>query len=185
MQQISVFKRSFIRRSARLIIGLAVLWLPGLIEGKQLNVEVSAKSAILINADTGAPLFEKNAHLPCYPASITKVATALYTLEKKSSYLDEVVTAPLDAIATVSPVARRQSGKPPAYRLEFGGTHIGIKAGEELSLRVLLYGLMLPSGNDAANVISHHVSGSIPTFMEEMNSFIRAKGCNETVFYTP
>ena len=180
MQQVSVS-----RRSAWLAIGLAVFWLPCLIEGKQLNVEVSAKAAILINADTGDPLFEKNTHLPCYPASITKVATALYALEKRSSFLDEVVTAPLDAISTVSPAVRRQSGKHPPYRLEFGGTHIGIKAGEELSLRVLLYGLMLPSGNDAANVISHHVSGSIPKFMEEMNSFIRAKGCNETVFYTP
>ena len=164
---------------------LAVLCLPCLIEGKQLHVEVSAKSAILVNADTGVPLFEKNAHLPCYPASITKVATALYALEKKSNALDEVVTAPLDAIATVSPAVRRNTGKHPPYRLEFGGTHMGIKAGEELSLRVLFYGLMLPSANDAANVIAQYVSGSIPKFMEEMNSFIREKGCTETMFYSP
>jgi len=166
-------------------MSFALLLFPCILSGKQLNVEVSAKSAILVNAETGKVLFEKNPHFPCYPASITKVATALYALEKKSQCLDEIVIAPHDAVAAVSPAIRRQPGKHPPYRLEFGGTHIGIRAGEELSLRVLLYGLMLPSGNDAANVIAHYVSGSIPQFMDDLNRFIREKGCSETVLYTP
>jgi D-alanyl-D-alanine carboxypeptidase (penicillin-binding protein 5/6) len=54
-----------------------------------------------------------------------------------------------------------------------------------LPLRALFYGLMLASGNDAANVIAQHVSGSIPAFMEELNGFLREKGCLKTVFHTP
>ncbi len=62
---------------------------------------------------------------------------------------------------------------------------MGIKAGETLPFRALIYGLMLTSGNDAANVISQYVSGSISTFMEELNRFVREKGCLQTVLYTP
>ena len=61
----------------------------------------------------------------------------------------------------------------------------GFRLGEELSLRTLLYGLMLNSGNDAANVIAQHVSGDIPLFMEELNAFVKEKGCLNTILYTP
>lgn len=151
-----------------------------------LKVDMSAKAAILINEETGAVLYEKNAHTPLYPASITKVITALYALEKKGHALDEEVIASHDAVSTVHPHIRRahQKGHPP-YRLEFGGTHIGIKAGEALNLRTLLYGLMLASGNDAANVIAQHVSGSVPQFMNELNAYVKAKGCKNTVLFTP
>jgi len=151
-----------------------------------LKMDMSAKAAILINEETGAVLYEKNAHTPLYPASITKVITALYTLEKKGHALDEEVIATHDAVSAVHPHIRRahQKGHPP-YRLEFGGTHIGIKAGEALNLRTLLYGLMLASGNDAANVIAQHVSGSVPQFMNELNAYVKAKGCKDTVLFTP
>jgi serine-type D-Ala-D-Ala carboxypeptidase (penicillin-binding protein 5/6) len=151
-----------------------------------LKVEVSAKGAILMNAETGAVLWEKNAKAPFYPASTTKIITALYALEKKGNLLDEVVTTSYDAVATVHPSIRRGgNGEHPPYRLEFGGTHMGLKAGEMLSFRVLIYGLMLTSGNDAANVIAEHVSGNVSTFMEELNRFVREKGCLKTVLHTP
>jgi serine-type D-Ala-D-Ala carboxypeptidase (penicillin-binding protein 5/6) len=151
-----------------------------------LKVEVSSKGAILMNAETGAVLWEKNAKASFYPASTTKVITALYALEKKGNILDEPVTASYDAVATVPPSIRRadNSAHPP-YRLEFGGTHIGLKAGETLPFRALIYGLMLTSGNDAANVIAEHVSGSVSIFMEELNRFVREKGCLNTVLHTP
>ena len=62
---------------------------------------------------------------------------------------------------------------------------MGIKAGEVLPLRTLIYGLMLASGNDAANVIAQHVSGSGLKFIEELNEYIQSKGCKNTVFHTP
>lgn len=151
-----------------------------------LKVDTSAKAAILINQETGAVLYEKNAHTPLYPASITKIITALYALETRGNDLTEVVVASSDAVSAVHPHIRRTFDKAnPPYRLEFGGTHIGIKAGEALTFRTLLDGLMLASGNDAANVIAQYVSGSISKFMNELNAFVRSKGCEETILYTP
>ncbi len=97
-----------------------------------------------------------------------------------------MVTASYDAVMTISPAARRSlNGNHPPYRLEYGGTHMGIKVDETLPLRALLYGLMLASGNDAANVIAEHVSGSVLNFMEELNAYVRSKGCENTLLYTP
>ncbi len=152
-------------------------------EASPIQVEVSAKGAILMNAETGAVLWEKNARVPLFPASTTKLFTAAYALEKKGHALDELVTASADAVASVPPNVRRTTH--PAYRLEYGGTHMSLKVGEILPLRVLFYGLMLSSGNDAANVIGEYVSGSVPKFMEELNQFVQAKGCRDTVLYTP
>lgn len=158
----------------------------GLKAESPLQVEVTAKGAILMNADTGAVLWEKNAHTPMYPASTTKLITALYAMEKKGNCLDEVVVASRDAVSAVAPHVRRSgSAAHPPYRLEFGGSHMGIQVGEELPLRALLYGLMLSSGNDAANVIAQHVSGDISLFMEELNAFVKGKGCLNTILHTP
>ena len=149
------------------------------------KLELSAKAAILINSETGAVLYEKNAHLPLYPASITKMVTALYAIEKRQEALDERIQAPFEAVCAVYPHVRRRSQAHPPYRLEFGGSHMGIKTGEELSFRVLLYGLMLVSGNDAANVIAYFVSGSIPQFIKELNLYVQSKGCKNTELHTP
>ncbi len=151
-----------------------------------LTVEVSAKGAILMNTETGAVLWEKNAHTPLHPASITKVFTATFIAEKKNVVLDEMITASNDAVSIFPPSIRRavSAGHPP-YRLETGGTHMGIKAGETLPMHALIYGLMLSSANDAANVISQHLSGDISVFMEELNQFVREKGCKNTVLQNP
>ncbi|MBM3198773.1 MAG: D-alanyl-D-alanine carboxypeptidase, partial [Chlamydiae bacterium] len=150
-----------------------------------LHCEVGAPVAIVIDAESGKVLFEKNAKIPCYPASTTKIATALYTLCRRGGDLHQKVIASQDAIATVSSSIRRNSGKHPSYRLEFGGTHIGIRVGEILSLETLLYGLMLASGNDAANVLAESVSGTVSRFMEELNGFLQQIGCKATHFTNP
>ncbi|MES2121381.1 MAG: D-alanyl-D-alanine carboxypeptidase family protein [Chlamydiota bacterium] len=147
---------------------------------------IHAKGAVLINAETGAVLYESNAHLPLHPSSTTKVFTALYALERKGECLDEMICASTDATLYVTPQIRRAvDGRHPHYRLEFGGTHMRLKAGEILPLRILLYGLMLSSGNDAANVIGEYVSGSVPRFLEELNRFAASKGCLNTRLYNP
>ncbi|MBI3236666.1 MAG: D-alanyl-D-alanine carboxypeptidase [Chlamydiales bacterium] len=150
------------------------------------QLDLSAQSAILIDQETGLVLYEKNAHLPLHPASTTKVITALYALERKGDCLDVPVMASADSVAAVHPHIRREPRhRHPPYRLEFGGTHAGIKTGEVLSFRDLLYALMLPSGNDAANVIGEYVSGSVGNFMEELNAFVRGKGLKGTTLFTP
>jgi len=158
----------------------------GIAKPEKLALTTQAESAILINADTGAILYEKNAHALHYPASITKIVTAICALEKVGDNLDIMLTADQDCIGTITEEAFRRSNYTlPAYLLIPDGSHIGIKRGEQLSLRDLLYGLMVASGDDAANVIAKHVSGTIPQFVEEMNLFAKRVGCQSTTFYNP
>ncbi len=150
---------------------------------KPLVVEVNAKSAILMNANTGKVLFEKNATSCAFPASVTKMATALYLLELEKD-LEKMVVPSLEALR-VEPLLKSASFHKIPYRLAPDGTMMGIKKGEELSIRSLLYGMLLASGNDAANVLAESVGGSIPRFIEGLNRFLIALGCKETHFCNP
>lgn len=156
------------------------------LQAEPLNVKVNAEAAIVINADTGRILYEKNAHVLHYPASITKVATAAYALKKKGAELNAKVVAEQDSVASVTADAKKRANYSlPPHWLEQGSSHIGIKKGEEMTLKDLLYGMLVPSGNDASNCIAQYVSGSIPTFMSEMNSYIKELGCKNTQFQNP
>lgn len=169
----------------RLLISLFLIALSQQLIAEPLNVDIIADAAIMINADTGAILYEKNSRESHFPASITKIATALYTLQLGVN-LDDAVTAEQESIASISPEQKiRANYKLPSHWVEVGSTHIGIKAGETLSMRDLLHGLMLASGNDAANVIAQHVSGTIPTFTVELNEYIKKLGCKDTNFTNP
>jgi D-alanyl-D-alanine carboxypeptidase (penicillin-binding protein 5/6) len=151
-----------------------------------LNVKVNAEAAILMNADTGKILYEKNAHELHYPASITKVATAAYALKKKGNELNAKVVAEQESIASITAEAKKRANYSlPSYWVEQGSSHIGIKKGEELTFRDLLYGMLVPSGNDAANCIAQYTSGSIPAFMTELNIYLKDIGCKNTTFYNP
>lgn len=151
-----------------------------------LKVRVSAKSAILMNAETGAILYEKNAHEPRYPASITKIATLLYAIRQNGGALEGLVACPYHCLKRISSTVKEAHGyRDPAYWLEPDGTHFWIKQGEKIPFRDLLYGMMLVSGNDASNYIAHHVGGSIPKFMTAMNDYLKKIGCNETCFKNP
>lgn len=156
------------------------------LQAQQLSCEVNAESAILMNADSGVILFEKKSHSPQHPASITKIATAAYALKKCGDQLDAIVVAEQDSVVAISEEKRRKNNySDPAYWLVHGGSHIGIKKDEEMTLKDLMNGMMVASGNDAANVIAQHVSKSIPAFMKELNAYLREIGCKETVFYNP
>jgi len=150
------------------------------------NLHLEGESILLMNAESGAILFEKNAYELRHPASTTKIATALYALEKNRNFLDSEVIAEQDSVGTVREEEKIKSNyQGPPYRLIIGGTHIGIKTGEILPFRVLLYGLMLESGNDAANVIAQYTCGKINTFTQEMNRFLKEIGCKNTHFMNP
>ena len=154
-------------------------------EPKKLRAKVAAQTAILINAKTGAVLFEKEPHRRMYPSSITKIAATHYFLEKVGAdRLDKEVAAPRDCL-TVVPANVRSDPNCPSYRLDPKGTRMWLIAGEKLSYRALLHGAMLSSGNDASNVLAHHCSGSIEQFMEELNRFIQQFGVTNTHFTNP
>lgn len=151
-----------------------------------LNVTVVAESAILMNADNGSILFQKNINVPQYPASITKIATAAYALQVAESLLHQSFTASKTALTVVKADAKKHANyTTPAYWLEPEGSHMGLKVGESMCLRHLLYGLLLASGNDAANVIAESVSGTIDAFMQQLNAYLKLVGCKHTHFLNP
>lgn len=128
------------------------------------RVETSARSAILIEKETGRVLLHANCREKLPMASTTKVMTALMALEK--GQLDDGVT-----------VGRNAYGVP--------GTSIYLSLGERITLRDLLYGLMLASGNDAAVAIAEHIGGDVEAFCQMMNDRAAELGCTDTCFLTP
>lgn len=125
-----------------------------------------AESVYVMEANTGAVLYEKDSEELRYPASTTKLLTALIALENSS--LTETVTFSETAVD-----------------LEDGASSIDAVAGEEMSMKDVLYGLLLPSGNDCANAIAEHISGSIDAFAELMNEYLEELGCVNSHFTNP
>ncbi len=125
------------------------------------DLTISASSAILVNFDTGEVVYQKDAKKKQPVASITKVMTALVSLERNSP----------DAVFTVSAKAAR-----------VGEDSMGLSEGEQANLGELLYGLMLPSGNDAAVTVAEGISGTEDAFVTQMNSEARDLGMRDTKF---
>jgi len=128
--------------------------------------EVVAEAAIVMETSTGTILYEKNIDEQLYPASITKVMTALLAVE--NCEMDEIVTVSHDAVY-----------------MEDKGTHIALDEGEELTVEQCLYAVMLASANDAAYALAEHVGGTIEDFIEMMNKKADELGCENTNFTNP
>lgn len=131
------------------------------------NISIQADGGIVIDADSGAVLFGKNLHETYYPASITKVLTALIVIEQCS--LDEEVTFSHDAV----------------YNVEAGSSNAGLDEGDVLTVKDCLYALLLQSANEAANALAEHVSGSREAFAELMNQKAAELGCQDSHFANP
>lgn len=153
----------------------------------QLSVSINAESAILMNAETGAILFEKKPHAKLFPASLTKVATAAFILDQQGNDLDKMLTADQDCIGSVTEEAKQRANYTlPSYWLVTDSSHMGIKRGETLSMRDLLYGVLVASADDAANIVAKEAGGgSIPAFMDKLNVYIKEIGCKNTFFNNP
>lgn len=152
----------------------------------QINTRLDADRAILINADTGAILFEKKAYEKAYPASITKLATLLYVLSLDPD-LDQEITVGNEPLRRMSKSKKKEQGyKVKPYLIEPDGMHFSIRRGEKLKLYDLLCGMMINSSNDAANVVAYHFGGgSIEKFVEGMNDYLKELGCISTRFFNP
>ncbi len=135
----------------------------------------------MINAETGVILFSKEPHQRAFPASTTKVVTALLLLDREEIDLAQKISVSREALR-YKPLNKND----PAHWLESNSTTIGLRVGEVVTLETLLYGMMLPSGNDAANVIAETCgNGSIASFIEQMNSYLKQIGCQNTHFMNP
>ena len=131
------------------------------------NLKTYCPSVILMETSTGKILYEKNANEISFPASTTKIMTAILTVENCN----------LNDVATVSHNA--------VYSIPYDYTHASLKEGEELTIEQLLYALMIPSANDAAIVLAEHISGSVEEFAKLMNKRAEELGCKNTHFVNP
>jgi D-alanyl-D-alanine carboxypeptidase (penicillin-binding protein 5/6) len=163
-----------------------LLFCAAILTAEPLALEIKSQAAILYNPANGAILYEKNSSDTFYPASITKVATALYALSEKGTSLNKIVTADQEALASITLTAKKKAQYSlPAYWLETDGSHIGIKIGEQLPLKDLIAGMMISSGNDAANVIAQYCERDISRFSEKLTAHVSAIGCRNTTFVNP
>lgn len=128
--------------------------------------EITSEAGAIFDLTSHETLYSKNAFERLYPASITKVMTAILAIRYGS--LSDVVTVTQDAVIT-----------------EPGASLCGIRPGDQLTLEQLLYGLMLPSGNDAGAAIAVHIAGSIEAFADMMNEKARKLGATDTHFVNP
>jgi len=128
---------------------------------------ISARSAYLIELNSGEVLFAQNENEKRYPASITKVMTALIAIESCS--LDEMVTFSHKAVTDI----------------ESGGGSPEFKEGEQLTVEQCLYALLLDSVNECGYALAEHISGSVEAFAEKMNERAKELGCTKTFFQNP
>ncbi len=131
------------------------------------ELKIYSESAILIEQRTGKILYEKNIYDRKYPASTTKILTAIIALERCD--LEETATASPQAINSV----------------KSGYSTASIQIGETFTIEQLLDVMMIHSANEAANIIAEHISGSISEFAKLMNEKAKEIGCLDTNFVNP
>lgn len=126
---------------------------------------LKSEAAVLLDSETNAVLFTKNADKRMYPASLTKIATAIYAIENGD----------LNSIATVSANAESQDG-----------TRVYLVKGEKLPLKKLVQGMLINSGNDAAVAVAEQVDGSVEQFAKHINEYLQNTiGVHHTHFTNP
>ncbi|MBQ9989384.1 MAG: D-alanyl-D-alanine carboxypeptidase [Lachnospiraceae bacterium] len=133
-----------------------------------LGPQIGAQSALLIDAQTGTILYEKNIHEKLYPASITKLLTTYIAINHCEP--DEMITFSQAAIDSIN---------------WWEDANMGVNAGASLPLTDVLYGILVGSANEAAYALAEHISGSIEDFAVLMNETARELGCTNSNFVTP
>lgn len=146
-------------------------------EGYPPNFTVESGAVYLYNLDTEEVIYSKNAHEPMYPASLTKIMTCILALENTPDPATEIITYP-------------QYVQDYLYDYQYikgNGivSNAELMAGEQLPMEDALYALMLPSANEVAMTIAHHIGGSQEAFAAMMNKRARELGANNTSFVNP
>lgn len=134
-------------------------------ENKELTL--NSRAAILIDANTGTVIYEKNAHEKLYPASITKILTGYIACSEGN--LDDTLTISQSAIDGMGA----------------GGSSIGLVPDEKVNFRDGMYGVMLESANEVCMAIAEHMYGSADAFAAKMNEVAKSLGCKESNFANP
>ncbi len=156
-----------------IFILLSFIWASPILavnDSSDVNInEVNTKSAscLLMDAKSGKILYAKNAYDKMYPASTTKLMTAILALENCQT--TDVATVSHNAI----------------FSIPVGYAHANLKEGEQLTVEQLLNVLLIPSANDAAIVLAEHISGSTDEFAKLMNEKAKELGCKNTNFVNP
>lgn len=144
-------------------------------EGEQQSDEafsVTAQTAVVIDPQTGIVLYDKNGDQEMYPASITKIMTALLAIEYAESEghsFDEIITHSHNAVYNIGP----------------GSSHIGMREGEQITLDQALYGILLASANEVCMAVAEHIDGTVDAFVERMNKRAAELGATHTHFANP
>ncbi len=152
-----------------ILVSLSIILLP-IVNADEKNISnpnIASPSALLMDLKSGKILYEKNMNKKMYPASLTKVMTAIIVLENCD--LNEIATVSYNAVMSMSP----------------GYVTANLQVGEELTVEQLLYVLMVGSSNDAAIVLAEHVSGSVEEFAKVMNEKAKEINCTSTNFVNP
>ena len=132
-------------------------------------LETEADIVLLVSLDNGSVIFDKNADKRNAPASLTKIVTCLLVLENCKD-LNTKLTCTQEDVAGL-------------YAMN--ASTAGILPGETMTVRDLLYCLMLPSAADAANILANYIGGNVEHFVEMMNDYVAALGCKNTHFINP
>lgn len=127
-------------------------------------LNLQSQAAVVIDAQSGRVLYDKNANEKRPMASLTKVMTSIMLVE--NCELDELIEVPSEATW-------------------IGGSTVGLKKGDKVTAKALLYGMLLPSGNDCAYTVAIHIGGTIENFAKMMNEKVRSMGITDTSFANP
>ena len=146
------------------VLGMLVGFLP--LSAQAAQMEIPAKSALLMDVATGTVLYENNAHEALAPASVTKVMTMLLVMEA----IDEGRIGWEDTVTASETAAAK------------GGSQIYLKAGETMTVRDMVKSIAVSSANDCACAMAEHISGSEAAFVERMNQRAKELGMNDTNF---
>lgn len=162
------------KRAISLLLTFLLLFLPFCLftSGAAFNasLDTSADIVLLVSLDNGTVIFDKNADKVTAPASLTKITTAILVIENCTD-LDEVITIKQSSINAISGT---------------NSSTAGLLAGEEISIRNLLYCMLVKSANEAAVVLADYIGGgSTATFVQMMNDFVMDMGCTNTHFVNP
>ena len=131
--------------------------------------DIQAKAALLVDQESGTIVYEKNIHDELYPASLTKIMTALLVMEaidQGKLSLDQEITASSSAMSDLDP----------------DGSSAGIEVGETMTVKNYLYCMLVVSANEACNVLAEAVEGSVSDFVDLMNEKAQELGCKNTHF---